>query len=547
MALAPDDERLKKGPRARLRRRIDRWTEIRDQIRELLRDTVMTPDQKEQAVAKLREQRAGIVDDIAGIVNRHPSLRDDAIDLGFRADLLPVPEQVNEGERDRERIEAEKGQTEKPTEPKEPEDPTAQERRDRRAAREAETKSKLQTQAQDNRLLGDKGKQYDLVQGPKGSYVVRYKFRIGGEVLQAGLRISSDELTKYGFKESDAKSLTAAQMKRIKNIGRVSWVVPHVRKGDKHMFQALARRLEWQYEGQSLLKDDSVMAVIIANSMFGWNPGEFENQLRQTKWYKNTNPYQRDWALVTSRKQKKDTVNLMLERVTNQLEDSYGLDWIKHVEGGLGKAREWAEKIASGQFGEPGTGFEVWADRQFDKAAKIEGTNAWLQQQQEAEQRRKLLNRPEDMFERIRSEALSYLGYAADETPFLSRATLQGVANDLVSGVMSEGDWQKMLRQQMKAMYPHFDLNVPWQAQVDPYKAMLEQTIGTTVSWADSSLTDLMASDAEGKPIKDAPMSLYDYGQWIRDNDPRFWENPNTEERGRRFAQNVQQLMVGGA
>ena len=66
------------------------------------------------------------------------------------------------------------------------------------------------------------------------------------------------------------------------------------------------------------------MGKIIANSLFGWSAGEFENQLRTTKWYKQTNDWQRNWQTVTSPKEKKETIASTRQQVINALEQHYG-------------------------------------------------------------------------------------------------------------------------------------------------------------------------------------------------------------------------------
>lgn len=407
---------------------------------------------------------------------------------------------------------------------------------------EVEGKPNLRATARDNRLLGEKGTHYDLIRGPNGSYVVRYKYKIDGETVSVGLRIKRDELQKYGFKESEAKEFSKEQLKKVKNIGWVDMLAPHIRKGDANVFKSLTRYLRNQYGGQPILENDEVMATVIANSMFGWSTGEFENKLRQTNWYQRTNEYQRQWQTVTSPEEQKEALARTTQLVENALEDHYGLDWQKYVK--PGSVKRIAEKVASGEWGTPDEGLAFWGEKQFDRAAGIEGTPAWMARQMEAEEARRFTNRPEDKFEELRSLTMSYLGQRNGK-PLVDRDTLQTWATNIVAGVNSDGDFEQFLRQQMRHLHPYFDENLSFTEQASSYKSTAESVLGTDLTWDDKLLMKIANVDPDGKPTGTA-MPLYDYEQWIRDNDPRFWDNPATTEKGRGFASELMSLMTGG-
>lgn len=378
-------------------------------------------------------------------------------------------------------------------------------------------------QARDNRLLDG----YKLVRGPNGTYVAVYTFKIDGETVRVGVKLGKeDALAKFGEKAGNARQLNKQQMKRIKNIGNADELAPHMKRGDKHVMKSLSRYLNNQYEGQSILNDDKVMSVIIANSMFGWSPGEFENQLRNTPWWKKTEEYQRNWQTTMSPKAKKNAINSMLETVVNELEDNYGTQWIKHT-GGMKQAKEWAEKIASGVWGSPDAGLEFWRNKMFDRAAKVEGTPAWIAEQQEQEQIREYNNRPEDMFEQLRSESMHYLGQIKGQ-PVIDRGTLMGWATDIVTERRSEGDWQKFLRQQMKRLHPYFDENVAFTEQASPYKSMYESLMGTPTDWDNKLLRQFQATDETGKPRQGDAMNLHEFELMLRDPT----KNPDAYQEG---------------
>lgn len=504
-------------------------------------------------IRQLKERRRNFAERIVGRVGNDPDKYERAVELGFNENLLRPPGgqdtgDITEGATTPGAGGGGGGQV---GPPRGDEDRDRDRDRDKAPGRDKDkdldpsaTTAANRGQRADNRLLGDKGKHYDLVRGPKGSYAVRYKFKIKGEAVTIGLRIRENELRKYGFQPRDAKSLTRAQMGRIKNIGRVDWLAPHMRRGDGNILKSLTRSLEFQYGGQPILRNDEVMATIIANSMFGWNAGEFDNQLRQTKWFKNTNAYQRDWATRVAAKEKKDIIRSTMEKVVNHLEDVYGFGWTRHVDGGMRKAREWAENIASGKLGEPSMGFDTWSERTFDRAAEIEGTNAWISNEQEREEKRKWMNRPEEMFERVRGDALSWLGYDKRDTPRLDRDSLQAWANDLVSGTKSEGDWQNFLRGQMKRLYPYFDANLSFQEQASPYKSIAERLLGDVLDWGDPLLRDFAKLDDNRKATGDA-MSLHDFERRIR-GDEKYWkEGTAMWDEGMNIVRALEQTMLG--
>lgn len=508
-------------PRKLIRDAIGEWEDLRELIERLntrlddapkLETAVL--EHLEQRLAKAQARRETIVKRINGFVRDEPKLYQFAIKQGFRATLLDVPKEFEDTVGGTEGAGVggsagsgsgssggSGGSDDKDGDPK-----NARDKRDR---------PDLRSQAQDKRLLGTKGKDYDIVRGPKGTYVARYKYKIAGEVFEIGLVIPKDQLAKYGIKAGEGRQLSAAQMKRIERIGRADDVLKHIRQKDTHYFKAMMRKFTTQYEGQAILQDDEVMGVIIANTLLGWTPEQLDNQLRNTKYFQRSNEYQRSWAYL-SNEQKQETEKLFLSQVVNTLEDHYGLDWSNHVQGGMEKAREWATKIASGAFGDPGsTGFEIWSDSQFDKAADIQGTNAWLLQgQQESTRLGALPNKKEQ----LRSEALSYLGELGKNRPLLDGSTLDKWAVDLTTGAKSDADWQEFLRQQMKTYHPYFDPNVSYTDQAAGYRALASEVFNRDLTWDDP----LLRSFANPDNPKEA-LSLHEFEMKVR-QDERAWE-----------------------
>lgn len=380
----------------------------------------------------------------------------------------------------------------------------------------------LRGQAADNRLLGEKGEHYVIRRGPAGAYLAVYSFKIEGETFKIAVQIPKGKLGRYGVKEGEGKLLTKAQMKNVHNIGWADELSQYVRQGDGHMVKALERYLRNQYGGNPMLQNDEVMATVISNSLFGWQPGEFEQQLRNTKWYNNTNGWQRTWDTTMSATERRQITDSTLQKVVNSLEATYGFDWMTKIEGGMGKAKKWAEQIASGKWGTPDDGLGFWGEKQFDKAVEIQGTPAWISRQKQEEADRSYLNRPEDKSEQLRQDMLARFGRV-----IVGKKERDSWATDIVTGVKPESDWEDFMRQQMKTLYPEMDPNIDFTAQGAPFKAMLEQTMGTPVGWDHPLLTSFAGLDDNGKPTG-SMMSLYDYQLKIRDPDL----NPSAYEQG---------------
>lgn len=521
------------GPKDRLAELISDWQDLQEEIREFREFNQDNPDfQYTDQLKRLRRRLERKTDRIDQLLGNNPNLVEWASKHGYGqggSDTGNSPETYDDdknkgGGNGRNQQGSDAGGT--------------------RGGSGGSGGANARRQARDNRLL-DGGK---LVRGPKGTYSNVYTYKVDGETFRVAVKLGKEgALAKYGLKASDARQLNKQQMKRIQNIGHADELAPHMKKGDKHALKSLTRYLNNQYEGQSILNDDEVMSVIIANSMFGWSPGEFENQLRNTKWWRNTEEYQRNWQTTMSPKARKNAINSTLENVVNELEDNYGVGWIKHVEGGMKKAREWAERIASGVWGTPDAGMEFWRNKMFDRAAKIEGTPAWIMEQQEQEQIREYNNRPEDVFEQLRSESMHYLGQV-DGKPLIDRGTLMGWATDIATERRSEGDWQKFLRQQMKTLHPYFDENVAFKEQASPYLSVYESIMGTPGDWDNKLFRNFQAFDDTGKPRQGDAMNLHEFELMLRDptkNPDAYQEGTSLYDEGMNMLSGVLARMRG--
>lgn len=490
------------GPRVRLRTWVEEWRALDRQI-EAVREWLGAPAAERgpqppgiDQIQEMRKQRRNIRVDIMDLLDERPNLADYANNLGFTykgfdEDLYAPggPPGASAGA-SRDKDERGAGKEDDPP-PKDPTDPPPP--------------PPPPTLNKDD-LLGNKGKNYEIVRTPKGGYMAVYKFRIGGQSFQIGLQIPKNKLGDYKIKEGEGKRLSREQMNRIQNIGWADELTKYMRQGDQHVIKSLVRYLNNQYEGQPILEDDEVMGTVIANSLFGWSAGEFENQLRGTKWYRNTDDYYRDWQTTFSPEKKRNAIGRTTETVIDELENLYGLDWMKHVEGGVKQAKAWAEKIASGQWGSPDAGFDWWRRRQFDKAAEVSGTPAWIENQTEQEERRGFMNRPEDMAETLRSDARKWLGpkFAPNSDVLMQWAT------DIVTEKKSDADWQKFLRRQTKALHGWKDENTAWQDVASSYRSIAEEVLRRPIEWDDPLLSRL------GNDAGDAPLSSHQYELMVR-------------------------------
>lgn len=353
-----------------------------------------------------------------------------------------------------------------------------------------------------------------------------------GDCADIMVRIDKKDIGKYGIKETDGRRMTKAQLKRIEEIGTVDELQPFFRGDEKDPFKALGRMLRRSYAGTDVLEDDEVLGTIIAQHVFGWSDAEFQNQLRLTKWYKNTNEWQRHWDLDLKKDDRRSIIQDYTEQVTDSLENMYGLNWVKHVKGGMKQVREWAHDIASGRWGaggDPNAGFSFWESRQLDIARGIEGTPAYISQEQEDEARRAYKNRPEDMYEELRGQALQWLGPKAVPDD----RTLRKWANLLAYEKRSDGDWMRFIRRQQQAHHgAYLDEDTPWQDYASAYKNAAEQELGTPIDWDDPLLWDFSVQEIGGKAARQPAiaMSMWDFMDRVR-NDDRFDQSDNAKEQ----------------
>lgn len=373
-------------------------------------------------------------------------------------------------------------------------------------------------------LPGVKGTDYTVVRYG-GKYYVVYSVKLpNGNNLRMMWSVDKADLDVHGIGADEGNPLTKSQFKALNYFGDASEIQ---RRGlDEHPFKKFLKHLQELYGPVSWLQNREYMSIMLMGYAERWSPDELNTRLRRTDWYQNRSAYQRQWESEFTKADRRDQLDSWTSRVYEALREIYGTEaWSDH---GIDqkKVRNVAEQIASGQWGNPDEAFQTWITHQTHRAAGIEGTQAWIEQQLKKEQQREFLNRPEDMYEKIRQDAFSWLGPRGRP----DQETLRRWSQDLVSGRRSQADWSAFLRQQATALYPYLGDGEMWQDRAGSYKQIAEQLWGRPIRWEDPILQKIGGVDDKGNPTG-APLS-YDQFQILARKDQRFWRGPTAREEG---------------
>jgi hypothetical protein len=533
------EDRARNSPRVRIKGLVAKWSDLRAEIARLnqviaAEETSGTdPELAQRLRRELRElqgQRENLVDDIQTLVIRNPQLAQAAINSGFRQDLLPNSgneedsgaEVVGTGNSNEPRAGGGTGRSNEPrtgTSEQSPVTPGPV-RRNNNGNQDPQPQ-----RGPEHKLMGVQGKDFQVIER-NGHLFAVYAKKIGGNVVEIALHIPKGKEGKYGVSRKDARTVSEQRWKRINVIGDADEAI--IRGEDRDPLKGIGRSLQRRYGGTPVMEDDDVLAVFIAADVLGLTNEEIAGELRKTGWFKNSTEYERVYVRDLSPEERQERIKNRQVDVIDLLEDNYGLDWMKRlkdagVKNPMQQVREWARKVASGELGgDPTEGLRRLGNLFEDRARDIEGTPAWVAAQQAQEAVNAQLNKPEDIFERIRTESMQWLGQDRNDTPRLDRALLMDWANDLSAGVKSDGDWAQFLRNQMQSLYPYFDPNLSFQEQASPYKSIAERIMGDTLDWSDRLFQDFTKTKANGEPTN-RPMSLYEFELKVRDDD-RAWK-----------------------
>ena len=371
------------------------------------------------------------------------------------------------------------------------------------------------------------------------TYIVYVVQMPGGGRMEVSWRLNKEDLEAFGVKPDQIAHIGKNAFSQLNNLG--SWdQVSSSTLPEEHPFRTFLKDLGRQHGDVSWLQDENFVSVLLEGWAEGWSEPEIQNVLEQTKWYKSRNEAQRAWELDLNPADRRTQMKSWTTQVSDALRELYGADFnLKEAGITQRKINKWAEEIASGRWGDPSQGFQQWLSSQQHKAEDVEGTPAWISRQQELEAQREFANRPEEMFQALRDEAMYWLGPQA----LPSNDTLRKWANDLVTEISSEADWKQFLQKQTQTLYPFLGANVPWQQFADPYKAIAEKTWGAPVNWDHPLLQQLGGVDEKGSATGSA-LSFYDFEKLVR-QDPRYWGGPVAREEGFALFNQLQNTFQG--
>lgn len=373
---------------------------------------------------------------------------------------------------------------------------------------------------------GKRGPDYQLVRYGNRFYVV-YRVKLGnGQFINMSWRVEKGDMKGFGVDENAFRRVDRQRFRNLNVFGSATEIVKRG-SSDEHPFQTYVKHLREVNQGVSWLQSPEMMKIMLMGWAENWTATELQQRLTRTKWYQRRTEYQRTWELDKSKGQRQAEVTSTEAKVLEALHDLYG-PTITLKEAGITEKdiNKWSHRIASGDLGDPSDGFDIWLSQQRRKAQKMEGSQAWIERQQEIEANKAFLNRPEDVKEQIRQEAFEWLGPGGVPDD----STLTRWAQDLVSENKSDADWQTFVRNQAKNIYPWLGPEERWQDRASIYKRVAEEQLGAPIDWDDQALQGLGATDQSGAFTGDA-LSLDDYTKRLRSTD-RWWGTSVANEEG---------------
>lgn len=372
-------------------------------------------------------------------------------------------------------------------------------------------------------LPGKKGVDYHFVQYGGKVYVV-YRVKVGNRWVNTTWRVEKEDYKALGIKPEGLRTISRTAFKSLNVFGSAS----EIARGDSavHPFQKYIGKLKELHGNVSWMGNKEFMSVMLMGWAENWSAEELRQRLTRTKWYQSRTNYQRSWELDTSRADRKAQTERMSIQMKEALRQLYGPDFDIDGVVDMQRLKKQIDQVASGKWGSPEDGFAVWLDQARRDAEKVEGSVAWIERQQQLEDQRGFLNRPEDMFEQIREQALQWLGPKG----MPDRETLTQWSQDLVSETRSDGDWQQFLRNQAKALYPWLGPNETWTDRASSYRAIAEDELGRPIPWNDGLLQQIGGANDDGTPTG-AAVSYDDFVRLIREKD-EWWGTDKAEEEG---------------
>ena len=377
-------------------------------------------------------------------------------------------------------------------------------------------------------LPGVKGQDYRFVRFGNKVYAVYETKLPNGKSIRMSWLVSPKDYKAYGIQAGSLPQISQGQHQALAFFGNVTELnPPGGAVPGEHPFQTYLKKLRELNGNVSWMADQQFMQLMLMGYAEGWSSTELQQRLTQTKWYQSRTAAERSWEIDTTKAERANTLNTWNQRITDGIQELLGPNTTLREAGYDSKGLQAAaEKIASGKWGDPSEGFELWISQERDKLEKVEGTNAWMDRQQTLEEQRAFMNRPEDMYEKIRQEAMGWLG----PTAMPDNSVLKRWSERLVSEKASDADWEQYLQTQAKALYPWLGPGEMWQDRASGYKRIAEEQWGMPIGWDNPVLGNLGQVNEQGVPTG-AAMPYDEFTKVARKSD-NFWNGGLAKEEG---------------
>lgn len=365
-------------------------------------------------------------------------------------------------------------------------------------------------------LPGSRGQDYTFVRHGGKIYVV-YQLKVGGKTIKLSYSIPKDRVKDMvgGAKVND---ISGKAFRSLNYFGTTDDIT--AAGGDEHPFDGFVRNLREEFGNVSWLHDREVMEIFMMGHLEGLDSTAILNRVKQTDWYEGRTDRQREWELELSEEQRDVETKSFATRMLDELQNNILGAGFTMKDLGI-NAKEFDEqvkRVVSGKLGSPEEGFLIWRTNLFNEAAKLEGSLAWIERDQQATEQNQYMNRPEDMKQRIQEEAFEWLGpRGVPDNEILERW-----AKRLVTGEASDADWQQFVRNQATNLYPWLGPEERWQERASSYKRIAENLFGKSIGWDHTILDKMSGVDANGAPTG-AAADFQAFERAARQTD-EFWQ-----------------------
>lgn len=365
-------------------------------------------------------------------------------------------------------------------------------------------------------LPGSRGQDYTFVRHGGKIYVV-YQLKVGGKTIKLSYRVPADRV-KDMVGSAKVNDISGKAFRSLNYFGTTDDIT--AAGGDEHPFDGFVRNLREEFGNVSWLHDREVMEIFMMGHLEGLDSTAILNRVKQTDWYEGRTDRQREWELELSEEQRDVETKSFATRMLDELQNNILGAGFTMKDLGI-NAKEFDEqvkRVVSGKLGSPEEGFLIWRTNLFNEAAKLEGSLAWIERDQQATEQNQYMNRPEDMKQRIQEEAFEWLGpRGVPDNEILERW-----AKRLVTGEASDADWQQFVRNQATNLYPWLGPEERWQERASSYKRIAENLFGKSIGWDHTILDKMSGVDANGAPTG-AAADFQAFERAARQTD-EFWQ-----------------------